>query len=60
MIEVTKNEFRKYTDVQVGGATNMSDINKVMSLSGLTKEKILYIIEHYNELQKKYKIIYFD
>lgn len=52
---ITEEEFKDYVGVQMSGATNMMDINAVISLSnGLTKDKCLLIMKNYEELMKKY------
>jgi len=51
---VTKDDFRKYVGVQISGVTNMFDVVVVSELSGLTREQILYIMEHYGELSDRY------
>ena len=54
-VKITASDFGKYLAVQGSGATNMFDIKMVQTLSGLSKTKILYIMEHYAELMQKYK-----
>ena len=53
-MEITKEEFIEYEKVRQSGKTNMFMVTVVMSLSGLTKEKILCIMKTYTELDKKY------
>ena len=57
MTKITKEDFEAYVRVQRSGVTNMFAINVVSKLSGLTRDKILYIIENYRKLSKKFKII---
>lgn len=59
MTEITKEDFESYVRVQRSGVTNMFAVNLVSELSGLTKEKIFYIMEgdNYRKLSKKFKII---
>ncbi len=57
MTRITKEDFEAYVRVQRSGVTNMFAINVVSKLSGLTRDKILYIIENYRKLSKKFKII---
>jgi hypothetical protein len=52
--KVTAVEFGKYLAVQGSGVTNMFDTKMVQALTGLSKAKILYIIEHYSELNAEY------
>jgi len=53
-VEITKKDFVAYERVRASGVTNMFMVNVVESLSGLSREKIFYIMEHYEELLKKY------
>ena len=54
MTEITQEQFEAYVDVQESGITNMFDVKMVQSLSGLEKEQILTIMQHYGELKDKY------
>ena len=54
MENITKEEFKSYEDVRESGVTNMFAVKTVMSLSGLTKDKILKIMNNYGDLQDKY------
>ena len=54
MEEITAYDFGKYLAVQGSGKTNMFDLKIVEMLSGLPKEKLIYIMEHYQELAEKY------
>lgn len=53
-VKITAAEFGKYLAVQGSGATNMFDIKMVQALTGLSKKKLLYIMEHYAELYEQY------
>jgi len=53
-MEISKEEFMLYENVRVSGKTNMYHISNVQALSGLKREQILYIMENYSELSKKY------
>jgi len=53
-MEITKQEFERYEEVREGGTTNMFMVSNVMALSGLDREKILYIMQNYEELRKKF------
>lgn len=53
-VEITKDEFLSYEEVRLSGATNMFDANMVEKLSGLSREKIIYIMKNYRELKDKY------
>lgn len=52
-IEITREDFMKYYDVQMGGVYNMLD-ERALKLTGLTKEKYLNIIKNYNEYYNKF------
>lgn len=51
---ITREQFKKYVDVQMSGATNMFDVKTVERLSGLSHEEIIYIMENYTKLKEKY------
>ena len=53
-VNVSAKDFGKYLAIQRSGATNMFDIKVVKSLTGLSKEKLLYIMDNYSELYEKY------
>ena len=53
-VKITAHEFGKYLALQGSGVTNMFDIKAVMLHTGLSKRKILYIMEHYSELCQEY------
>ena len=52
--EITKEDFREYEGCRQGGYTNMFHIKNVEMLTGLSREKILYIMHNYNDLREKY------
>ena len=54
MEKITKDDFKAYVNVQMSGVTNMFDVRTVQSLSGLEKEQIMTIMQHYGELKDKY------
>ena len=54
MEKITKEQFEAYVNVQESGVTNMFDVKMVHSLSGLEKEQIMTIMQHYGELKDKY------
>jgi len=51
---ITKEQFKKYERVRASGVTNMFAVNVVSQISGLKREQILEIMEHYSELYSKY------
>ena len=53
-MEITKEEFEAYTDVQHSGVTNMFDVKTVEMLSGLGRSKIIEIMNKYDILLNKY------
>ena len=53
-MEITKEQFKEYTDVQSTGMFNMFDPNARMCTS-LTKNEWIDIMKNYNELSDKYK-----
>ena len=54
MTEITQEQFEAYVNVQESGVTNMFDVKTVGQLSGLEKEQIMTIMQHYGELKDKY------
>ena len=54
MVEITKEQFEAYVDVQESGVTNMFNAKLVGELSGLDKEQIMTIMKSYGELKDKY------
>ena len=54
MEKITREDFEAYVDVQESGVTNMFNAKLVGELSGLEKEQILTIMQHYGELKDKY------
>ena len=53
-MEISKEQFKEYTDVQKTGMFNMVDPNARMCTS-LSKEEWISIMENYNELSDKYE-----
>ena len=53
-VDISILDYIKYEDIRESGVTNMFDITTVKSITGLSKEQIIYIMENYNELDKKY------
>lgn len=54
-MNITKNQFKSYLDVQQSGVTNMFDIRMVCEISGLSKAQIIYIMENYQDLSLEFK-----
>ncbi len=53
-VDITEEEFKSYEKIRVSGVTNMMMITNVSELSGLDREKVIAIIENYDELSKEY------
>lgn len=53
-VEITKEDFKAYVDVQMSGLTNMFDAEMVSDLSGLDKAKIMAIMNSYRALSQKW------
>jgi len=53
-VEITKQDFLAYREVQDSGVTNMFDVEVVSKLSNLNREKILDIMKNYSAYIKKW------
>ena len=53
-MEITKSEFNLYEGIRESGVTNMFSVNIVKDLTGLSKTKIIAIMQQYSELKDKY------
>ena len=53
-IDICILDFIKYLDCRDSGLTNMLNVTNVMKLTGLSKEKIIFIIKNFDELEEKY------
>lgn len=53
----SKEQFLDYVRIQRSGVINMFDVRYVCeeSYTGLTKDIVLYIFNHYSELIEEYK-----
>jgi hypothetical protein len=54
MSNITQDEFDAYVRVQMSGVTNMFNVSVVSDYSGLSRDKIITIMENYNTLAEKY------
>ena len=54
MSNITQEEFDAYVEVQMSGVTNMFNVSVVSDYSGLSRDKIITIMENYNTLAEKY------
>ena len=53
-VNVDMLDFFNYLDCRDSGVTNMFDITTVKSITGLSKEQIIYIIKNFDKLKEKY------
>ena len=53
-MEITQDDFQAYEDVRESGVTNMMAVNVVSDYSGLSKDKIISIMQNYSALNEKY------
>ena len=53
-IEITQDDFQAYEDVRESGVTNMFNTAVVSDYSGLSRDKIISIMQNYSALYSKY------
>ena len=53
-VNVDMLDFVRYLDCRDSGVTNMFDVTTVKSITGLSKEQIIYIIKNFDKLEEKY------
>ena len=53
-IEITQEDFQAYEDVRESGVTNMFKTSVVSDYSGLSKDKIVSIMQNYGALHERY------
>ena len=53
-MNITNEEFDAYVKVQMSGVTNMFNVSVVSDYSGLSRDKIITIIQNYTDLNDKY------
>ena len=53
-IEITQDDFNAYEDVRQSGVTNMFNTAVVSDYSGLSREKIVSIMQNYGTLNERY------
>ena len=53
-IEITQDDFQAYEDVRESGVTNMFNTAVVSDYSGLSKDKIVSIMQNYGALHERY------
>ena len=54
MGNITQEDFQAYEDVRQSGVTNMFAVNTVSVYSGLSRDKIISIMQNYSALHSKY------
>ncbi len=52
-INVTKDEFERFVEVQESGAVNMVS-SQVQDLANISKDTHMLILKHYSELEAQY------
>lgn len=54
----TKEQFQEYVNIRNSGVTNMFDVRFIcdISVTDLTREICLYIMQHFGELSEEYGI----
>lgn len=53
-MEITRDQFEAYREVQMSGVTNMFALSTVSELSGLSKDECFEIMSNYAGLEEKY------
>ena len=53
-IEITQDDFQAYENVRESGVTNMFNTAVVSDYSGLSRDKIVSIMQNYGALNEKY------
>jgi hypothetical protein len=54
MMAITNEEFIAYEKVRKSGVTNMFDVDFVVELSGLSREKVMEIMRDYSNQARRY------
>ena len=54
MGNITQEDYQAYEDVRLSGVTNMFAVSTVSDYSGLSKDKIVSIMNNYSILREKY------
>jgi hypothetical protein len=55
-MEISFKQMLAYEKCREQGKYNMFDFRSVSSETGLEKDEIIYIMKHYSELKKQYKL----
>ena len=53
-MNITQEEFDAYEEVRQSGVTNMFNVSVVSDYSGLSRDKIVSIMQNYGALNDKY------
>lgn len=53
-MEITKEDFELYEDCRKTGITNMFLVKNVCIVTGLSRDKVIYIMDNYSELRDKF------
>ena len=54
MENITQEDYQAYEDVRESGVTNMFNTSVVSDYSGLSKDKIVSIMQNYGTLHERY------
>ena len=54
MSEITEDQFESYEWLRQSSLTNMCNLPLVSSFTHMDQESLLYLMNHYEELEKKY------
>lgn len=52
--DISYEDFESYVGLQISGERDMTDVMKVSELTDLPREKVQFIINHYELLMEKY------
>ena len=53
-MEVTKEDFEAYKEVQESGHINMFDVKTVSRLADISEDKVFYIMNNYHNLTAEF------
>ena len=53
-MKISKHQYERYEDCRKSGITNMFMIKNVQAVTDLDRETILYIMNNYEDLRKKF------
>ena len=53
-IDITKEKFQSYVDVQMSGVTNMFNVPLVCEISRLERKEVLDIMKNYSKYKKSF------